>query len=127
MQLTDGQLKHLIEIDVWNIIEDRLTPRSKQFRYKMRDMGLIYLQEHKLLGEEIASIWKLTELGEKILQENIVRALMLLQAPSFVVGTVYHHIATLSVEELPELLVHSNRTIREFARARRRELNKNET
>lgn len=127
MRLTDEQLKHLIEIDIWNIIEDRFTRGSKQLRYKMRDMGLIYSQGHTLLGEEVASVWKLTELGEKILQEDIVRALMLLQAPSFIVGTVYHHIAPLSAEELPELLVHANRTIREFARARLRELNKNET
>lgn len=121
MQLTDKQLNHLLEANVWDVVKETCGGGGAPPHPELRNMGLMCAQKEVIFGTESIT-WKLTELGEETLWESVVRALMLLPASSFVADWVCHLIKPLSAEELPELLTHPNRTIREFARMRLKEL-----
>jgi len=121
MQLTKEQAVRLLEVDLWNVIEGVFPGRGKILS-ELQDLGLVHLLEQKVLGQQKKLVWRLTELGEETLNENILTALTHIQAPGFILGTAYGYFRLLSIKELPVLLTHPNSKIREFARARILEL-----
>lgn len=124
MELTDKQLYALIDSDIWSITNlSRI--RDNDVRDELLQLGLLSYNRlddvRKYRHPAETHIWRLTDLGQEVLQKNLGHVLSLLHG-SNMIGAAFTHFDHLTIEELPPLLVHSEKRIRLYARRRMEEL-----
>lgn len=123
MKLTDEQLQVLLQCAVWII---KNAPR-KDTRGELMQLDLLRYDQIDELGyynPTSMAVWRLTDLGHEVLEDQIVQALSTAQMyhTKGSLSIVRMYLTKVPIEDLPSLFTHRYPYIRKYAKERMEEL-----